>query len=125
MRISDWSSDVCSSDLNYALFPHMSVAQNLAFPLRVRGVKGRKATDKVAAALTLVKLDGLGDRRPPALSGGQRQRVALARELIFEPDLVLMDEQLGALERPRSEHLQMNNNRITRHLDPHTPNLHP
>src|SRR3546814_2450868 len=59
---------------NYALFPHMSVAQNLAFPLRVRGVKGRKATDKVAAALTLVKLDGLGDRRPHALSGGQRQR---------------------------------------------------
>src|SRR3546814_13186380 len=87
---------------NYALFPHMSVAQNLAFPLRVRGVKGRKATDKVAAALTLVKLDGLGDRRPHALSGGQRQRVALARALIFEPDIVLMDEPLGALEIGRA-----------------------
>src|SRR3546814_87923 len=102
---------------NYALFPHMSVAQNLAFPLRVRGVKGRKATDKVAAALTLVKLDGLGDHRPHALSGGQRQRVALARALIFEPDIVLMDEPLGALDRQLREHLPIEIKRIQRALD--------
>src|SRR3546814_11588463 len=102
---------------NYALFPHMSVAQNLAFPLRVRGVKGRKATDKVAAALTLVKLDGLGDRRPHALSGGQRQRVALARALIFEPVIVLMDEPLGALAWQLREPLQTALKRIHRALD--------
>src|SRR3546814_10564293 len=77
---------------NYALFPHMSVAENVAFPLRVRGIKGSEAATKVANALALVKLDGLGERRPDALSGGQRQRVALARALVFEPDLVLLDE---------------------------------
>src|SRR3546814_20025665 len=98
MRISDWSSDVCSSDLcvvfqNYALFPHMSVAENVAFPLRVRGIKGSEAATKVANALALVKLDGLGESRPDALSGGQRQRVALARALVFEPDLVLIDRK--------------------------------
>src|SRR3546814_7588321 len=64
---------------NYALFPHMSVAKNLAFPLGVRGIKGVEAKTKVEAALDLVKLSGLGHRRPEALSGGQRQRVALAR----------------------------------------------
>src|SRR3546814_7648428 len=98
MRISDWSSDVCSSDLslagrppykrsmgvvfqNYALFPHMSVAKNLAFPLGVRGIKGVEAKTKVEAALDLVKLIGLGHRRPDALSCGQRQRFALALAL--------------------------------------------
>src|SRR3546814_12749663 len=103
---------------NYALFPHMSVAKNLAFPLGVRGIKGVEAKTKVEAALDLVKLSGLGHRRPEALSGGQRQRVALARALIFEPDLVLMDEPLGALDRQLREHLQSAIKRIQRALGP-------
>lgn len=101
---------------NYALFPHMSVAENVAFPLSVRGIKGSAAAKKVATALALVKLDGLGERRPGALSGGQRQRVALARALVFEPDLVLMDEPLGALDRQLREHLQVEIKRIQRTL---------
>ncbi len=101
---------------NYALFPHMSVADNIAFPLRVRGIRGAEATAKVADVLALVQLGGLGDRRPDALSGGQRQRVALARALIFEPDLVLMDEPLGALDRQLREHLQVEIKRIQRTL---------
>src|SRR3546814_14769456 len=105
---------------NYALFPHMSVAKNLAFPLGVRGIKGVEAKTKVEAALDLVKLSGLGHRRPEALSGGQRQRVALARALIFEPDLVLMAEPLGALDRQLREHLQSEIKSIQRALGPHT-----
>jgi len=101
---------------NYALFPHMSVAGNIAFPLRVRGIRGADAAAKVEAALALVRLEGLGDRRPDALSGGQRQRVALARALVFEPDLVLMDEPLGALDRQLREHLQIEIKRIQRAL---------
>ncbi len=102
---------------NYALFPHMSIAENLAFPLGVRGIRGSEATAKVEQALALVKLDGLAARRPDALSGGQRQRVALARALIFEPDLILMDEPLGALDRQLREHLQAEIKRIQRTLD--------
>jgi putative spermidine/putrescine transport system ATP-binding protein len=101
---------------NYALFPHMSVAQNLAFPLGVRGVRGSDVTERVDEALALVKLDGLGHRRLDALSGGQRQRVALARALIFQPDLVLMDEPLGALDRQLRERLQAEIKRIQRTL---------
>ena len=101
---------------NYALFPHMSVAENVAFPLRIRGIKGVEAKNKVASALGLVRLEGLGERRPDALSGGQRQRVALARALVFEPDLVLMDEPLGALDRQLREHLQVEIKRIQRAL---------
>ncbi|MCY4352441.1 MAG: ATP-binding cassette domain-containing protein, partial [Gemmatimonadetes bacterium] len=82
---------------NYALFPHMTVGGNLAFPLEVRGFDREQCRERVARALDLVRLSGLEDRRPDQLSGGQQQRVAIARALVFEPDLVLMDEPLGAL----------------------------
>lgn len=102
---------------NYALFPHMTVAQNLAFPLRVRGMRGTAVTRKIEDALTLVQLEGLADRRPGTLSGGQRQRVALARALIFDPEIVLMDEPLGALDRQLRERLQEEIKRIQRALN--------
>ena len=101
---------------SYALFPHMTVAGNLAFPLTVRGVRGTAAQSKVAAALDLVNLSGLGARRPRELSGGQQQRVALARALIFEPDVVLMDEPLGALDKQLREYLQIEIKQIQREL---------
>ncbi|WP_114954293.1 ABC transporter ATP-binding protein [Sphingosinicella terrae] len=101
---------------NYALFPHMNVERNVAFPLGVRGIRGAQAKAKVEEALALVDLDGLGARRPDQLSGGQRQRVALARALVFEPDIVLMDEPLGALDRQLRERLQVEIKRIQRRL---------
>jgi putative spermidine/putrescine transport system ATP-binding protein len=99
---------------SYALFPHMSVARNLAFPLEVRDVARPDIAARVARALDLVHLDGLADRRINQLSGGQQQRVALARALIFDPDLVLMDEPLGALDRQLREKLQGEIRRIQR-----------
>ncbi len=91
---------------NYALFPHMTVAENLAFPLEVRGVGKSEITDKVNRTLDMVRLSGFGDRRPSQLSGGQQQRVAVARSLVFEPKLVLMDEPLGALDKNLREEMQ-------------------
>ncbi len=92
---------------NYALFPHMTVAENVAFPLRYRGIRGAAAGAKVARALGRVGLEAMGDRRPAQLSGGQQQRVALARALVFEPSLVLMDEPLGALDKQLRERMQI------------------
>lgn len=91
---------------NYALFPHMSVAENLAFPLEVRKLSKMDVDKKVQRALSMVRLDEFGDRRPAQLSGGQQQRVALARALVFEPDIVLMDEPLGALDKNLREEMQ-------------------
>ena len=91
---------------NYALFPHMSVAENLAFPLEVRKLDRATVDAKVKRALEMVRLPQFGGRRPAQLSGGQQQRVALARALVFEPDLVLMDEPLGALDKNLREEMQ-------------------
>ncbi len=91
---------------NYALFPHMSVAENLAFPLRVRNVAKAEAEAKIRRALDMVQLSGFENRKPGQLSGGQQQRVAVARALVFEPELVLMDEPLGALDKQLREQMQ-------------------
>ena len=93
---------------NYALFPHMTVAENLAFPLQVRRMSRAEVDEKVQRALDMVQMGGteFAGRRPAQLSGGQQQRVALARALVFEPDLVLMDEPLGALDKQLREHMQ-------------------
>ena len=92
---------------NYALFPHMTVAENVAFPLAMRGVGKAEARARVARALDMVRLGHLKDRRPAQLSGGQQQRVALTRALAFEPTVVLMDEPLGALDKQLREHMQL------------------
>lgn len=91
---------------NYALFPHMSVNENLAFPLEVRGMGKSEREAKVAKALGMVQMSDFGNRRPAQLSGGQQQRIALARALVFDPELVLMDEPLGALDKQLREHMQ-------------------
>ncbi|MEQ8356459.1 MAG: ABC transporter ATP-binding protein [Kiloniellaceae bacterium] len=91
---------------NYALFPHMTIAENLAFPLQVRRMGKADAEAKVKRALSMVRLDDFGNRRPAQLSGGQQQRVAVARALVFEPELVLMDEPLGALDKNLREEMQ-------------------
>ena len=91
---------------NYALFPHMTVAENLAFPLEVRGMDKSEREQRVNRALDMVQLGPFGDRRPAQLSGGQQQRVAVARSLVFDPDLVLMDEPLGALDKNLREQMQ-------------------
>jgi len=91
---------------NYALFPHMTVAENLAFPLEVRHIDKADREQRVNRALDMVQLGAFGDRRPAQLSGGQAQRVAVARSLVFDPDLVLMDEPLGALDKNLREQMQ-------------------
>jgi spermidine/putrescine ABC transporter ATP-binding subunit len=97
---------------NYALFPHLTVAGNIGFPLKQRGI-GRAERDRmVVAALDLVRLPGYGDRYPRQLSGGQQQRVALARAVVFSPRLLLMDEPLGALDKQLRESLQLEMRRL-------------
>jgi putative spermidine/putrescine transport system ATP-binding protein len=101
---------------NYALFPHMTVQENVAYPLSVRAIKGALRAEKVARALDMVQMGRLGTRYPGQLSGGQQQRVALARALVFEPQLVLMDEPLGALDKQLREHMQIELKELHRRL---------
>lgn len=91
---------------NYALFPHMTIAENLSFPLEVRKMGKSEREEKVKRALDMVEMGSFGGRRPSQLSGGQQQRIALARALVFEPELVLMDEPLGALDKQLREKMQ-------------------
>jgi len=97
---------------NYALFPHMTVVDNVAFPLRMRRRPRAEIRTRVARALDMVHLAGLGGRLPRQLSGGQQQRVALARALVFDPGLLLMDEPLGALDRNLREQMKLEIKRI-------------
>ena len=92
---------------NYALFPHMTVEENLAFPLAVRRLPKAEIDKKIERALSMVQLTQMRKRRPAQLSGGQQQRVALSRALVFDPKLVLMDEPLGALDKQLREHMQL------------------
>ncbi|WP_425071867.1 ABC transporter ATP-binding protein [Sagittula sp. S175] len=101
---------------NYALFPHMTVAENLSFPLEVRKMGKSDREAKVKRALDMVQMGAFGGRRPAQLSGGQQQRIALARALVFEPELVLMDEPLGALDKQLREHMQFEITRLAHEL---------
>ena len=102
-----WKRDIGMVFQHYALFPHMSVAQNVAFPLEMRGVRKADRRARVEEAMEMVGLDGFGLRLPKELSGGQQQRVALARAMVFKPRLLLMDEPLGALDKKLREHMQI------------------
>src|SRR5207244_3288414 len=97
---------------SYSLFPHMSVFDNVAFPLRRRGVSGVEIKRKVGRVLDLIQLGDKGARYPRELSGGQQQRVALARAIVFEPRLLLMDEPLGALDKKLREQMQLESRRL-------------
>lgn len=96
----------------YTLFPHLSVGENVAFPLRVRRMGQSEIAEKVKRALALVRLDGYEDRMPGKMSGGQQQRVALARALIYDPPVLLMDEPLSALDKKLREEIQFEIRRI-------------
>jgi len=101
---------------NYALFPHLTVGDNVAYPLTVRKLPQAEIAQRVAKALAMVQLTGRETRYPAQLSGGQQQRVALARALVFEPQLVLMDEPLGALDKQLREHMQIELKELHRQL---------
>ena len=109
-----WGRNIGMMFQSYALFPHMSVAQNVAFGLERRGIKGAEAAKAVAQALDMVRLSGFGDRMPKQLSGGQQQRVALARALVIKPSVLLLDEPLSALDRRLRQEMQVELLRIQR-----------
>jgi putative spermidine/putrescine transport system ATP-binding protein len=106
--------DVNTVFQDYALFPHMTVAENVAYGLRVKGVPRAERRERVDEILEVVRLPGLGDRRPAQLSGGQRQRVALARALVNQPQVLLLDEPLGALDLKLRQEMQTELKRIQR-----------
>jgi spermidine/putrescine ABC transporter ATP-binding subunit len=115
-RVAPNKRDIAMVFQRYALFPHMTVAQNIAFPLEMRGVSKAERDARVARSLEMVKLSGYEKRRPSELSGGQQQRVALARAIVFEPPVILMDEPLGALDKKLRQHMQIELKQLQRRL---------
>jgi putative spermidine/putrescine transport system ATP-binding protein len=101
---------------NYALFPHMTVAENIAFPLQMRKTNAKTLRDKVVQALEMVHLPHVAGRYPRELSGGQQQRIALARCMVYRPSIILMDEPLGALDKKLRDQMQLEIKRIHREL---------
>jgi putative spermidine/putrescine transport system ATP-binding protein len=102
-----YARDVNTVFQDYALFPHMTVAENVGYGLKVKGVPRRERAAQVAEVLKMVRLDGYGDRKPVQLSGGQRQRVALARSIVNRPKVLLLDEPLGALDLKLRQEMQV------------------
>src|SRR5216683_476127 len=115
-RVPPYSRNVNTVFQDYALFPHMTVAQNIEYGLRVRRVAKAHRRDKVDRALEMVRLPGLGARKPGQLSGGQRQRVALARAIVNEPEVLLLDEPLGALDLKLRQEMQLELLRVQREV---------
>jgi len=115
-RVPPYQRNIGMVFQNYALFPHMTIAENIGFPLSVRGLPGAEIAKRVERALDMVQLGGYAERRPAQLSGGQQQRVAVARALVFEPKLILMDEPLGALDKQLREQMQLELRRLHRRL---------
>ncbi|MEJ0015907.1 MAG: ABC transporter ATP-binding protein [Acetobacteraceae bacterium] len=102
---------------NYALFPHLNVADNVAFGLRMRRLPDKQVQTRVADALAMVRLDGFAERLPHALSGGQQQRVALARALVIEPSVLLLDEPFGALDKKLRDNMQIELRQLQQRLN--------
>jgi putative spermidine/putrescine transport system ATP-binding protein len=115
-QVPPYARDVNTVFQDYALFPHMTVAQNIEYGLRVRRVAKAERRDKVDRALEMVRLPGLGGRKPAQLSGGQRQRVALARAIVNEPQVLLLDEPLGALDLKLRQEMQLELQRVQREV---------
>jgi putative spermidine/putrescine transport system ATP-binding protein len=115
-RVPPYSRNVNTVFQDYALFPHMTVAENIEYGLRVRHVPKPQRRERVAQALEMVRLPGLGSRKPAQLSGGQRQRVALARAIVNEPGVLLLDEPLGALDLKLRQEMQTELLRVQREV---------
>src|ERR1700682_1530467 len=115
-RVPPYQRNIGMVFQNYALFPHMTIAENIGFPLSVRGVPAAAIVKRVERALDMVQLGGFGKRRPGQLSGGQQQRIAVARALGFGAEVILRDEPLGALDKQLREQMQLEIRRLHQRL---------